>query len=141
MKELITVALEARKHSYSPYSHHSVGAALLYSDGTVYTGCNIENAAYSPSICAERVAFVKAISSQAGGHPVAIAIVGGTRDATSLPYCTPCGVCRQVMREFCRDDFKVITSRIDSNGTILEMRQQTLSELLPDSFGPDNLSR
>ena len=131
--ELITAALEARKHSYSPYSHFRVGAALLCSDGRVFKGCNIENAAFSPSMCAERVAFAKAISEDSKDF-CAIAITGGSADKESTDFCTPCGVCRQVMREFCEPDFKIICAKTDEEGNILEQKVFTLAELLPESF-------
>ena len=99
-EELIKSALAARRLSYSPYSGFQVGAALLTKDGKIYTGCNIENAAYSPSNCAERTAFFKAVSEGARDFS-AIAIVGGNREHVAKDFCSPCGVCRQVMAEFC----------------------------------------
>ncbi|MDD6207796.1 MAG: cytidine deaminase [Clostridiales bacterium] len=132
--ELVEQAAEARKQSYSPYSHFMVGAALLAADGTVYTGCNIENAAYTPTNCAERTAFFKAVSE--GRHSFrAIAIVGGPKDG-ELQYCTPCGVCRQVMMEFCTPDFEIYLGK---NGE--DYIRYTLKELLPEGFGPANLER
>ena len=99
-RELIKAALEARDFSYSPYSGFSVGAALLCSDGKVYTGCNIESSVFTPTTCAERTAFFKAISE--GRYDfVRIAVVGGKAGQPASPSCTPCGVCRQVMKEFC----------------------------------------
>lgn len=118
-------ACEARKLSYSPYSGFSVGAALLCSDGMVYTGCNIENSAFSPSCCAERVAFYKAVS-EGKNNFTAIAVAGGK--GGELERCTPCGVCRQVMSEFCEDDFKIITK--GEHGT----EPINLENLLPQSF-------
>ena len=103
-QELIKQAIEARKQSYCPYSGFAVGAALLCGDGTVYTGCNIENASYSPTNCAERTAFFKAVS-EGKREFVAIAIVGGSEE---LQKCYPCGVCRQVMSEFCDELFEVV---------------------------------
>lgn len=130
--ELIARAKEARKRAYAPYSGFSVGAALLTATGAVYTGCNIENAALTPGNCAERTAFFKAVS-EGERQFAAIAIVGGKeREATA--YCPPCGVCRQVMREFCGPDFVVYLGRED--GTYQEW---TLAELLPQGFGPDCL--
>lgn len=132
---LVAMAFEARGHAYTPYSHWAVGAALLCSDGTVYGGCNIENAAYTPSNCAERTAFFKAIYD---GHRdfEAIAVVGGPEGQPTPDYCAPCGVCRQVMREFCSlDDFRIILGRSDG-----ETRVYTLRQLLPESFGPENLA-
>ena len=126
-------ALEMRTYSYVPYSHFRVGAALLCEDGTVYGGCNIENAAYTPTNCAERTAFFKAVSEGKRSFR-AIAIAGGPEGAEKLDYCPPCGVCRQVMREFCGVDFEVLLAISPT-----EWRTYTLQELLPESFGPDNL--
>lgn len=126
---LVKKATEARERSYSPYSGFAVGAALLCSDGTVYTGANIENASYTPTICAERVAFFQAVHE---GHLdfTAIAIVGGSKGSPIESFCTPCGVCRQVMSEFCSPDFKVIlvTSK---DGDYVE---ETLGNLMPYMF-------
>lgn len=126
-------ALEMRAYSYVPYSHFHVGAALLCEDGTVYGGCNIENAAYTPTNCAERTAFYKAVSEGKRSF-LAIAIAGGPEGAEKLDYCPPCGVCRQVMREFCGADFEILLAISPT-----EWRTYTLQELLPESFGPDNL--
>ncbi len=126
-KELIEQALLACKNSYSPYSRFAVGAALLTADGKVYMGCNIENATFTPTICAERVAIFKAVSLGDIDFK-AIAIVGG-KDGDCTDFCPPCGVCRQVMREFCRDDFIVILG--DKN---LGYKEYKLSEILPLSF-------
>jgi cytidine deaminase len=130
---LIRTALDMRKMSYTPYSHFNVGAALLSSDGRVYTGCNIENAAFTPTNCAERTAFFKAVSEGVKDFK-AIAIAGGPADATELTYCSPCGVCRQVMSEFCHDDFKVIMAKSET-----EYKVFTLTEILPERFGPSDL--
>lgn len=132
-QDLILQALEARRFAYAPYSHFTVGAALLCDDGRIFKGCNIENAAFSPSICAERTAFAKAVSE---GHSdfTAIAIVGAPSDSKGTDFCTPCGVCRQVMREFCQQDFRIICAKTDETGNILEQKVFTLSELLPESF-------
>ncbi len=126
---LIERAKQAMTHSYSPYSGYKVGAALLCADGTVYEGCNIENASFSPTICAERTAFFKALYD---GHRdfTAIAICGG-KDGVITGSFPPCGVCRQVMREFCDDDFTVILIGKDGYET------RTLGQLLPDSFRAD----
>lgn len=132
ISELITKALEAREFSYSPYSNFKVGAALETCEGVIYTGCNIENASYTPTICAERTAFSKAVS-EGGVSFRRIAIVGGKGD-DKLDYCAPCGVCRQVMREFCDEEFQIILARSND-----EYKIYTLKELLPESFGPDNL--
>ena len=136
IKSLIEAALSARQASYSPYSNYQVGAALLTESGTIYTGCNIENAAYSPTNCAERTAFFKAVSEGERNFR-AIAIVGGAKAKDIDNYAYPCGVCRQVMVEFCdADKFWVIAAR-----SITEYIVKTLSELLPDSFGSTNLER
>lgn len=127
--KLIKKALEAREYSYSPYSRFKVGAALLCQDGAVYTGCNIENRAYGPTNCAERTAFFKAVS-EGKREFSAIAIVGGDDGADKLPWCYPCGVCRQVMAEFCGgEEFKIICARSAD-----EYRIFTLNELLPEMF-------
>lgn len=122
MKELLELARQARENAYAPYSNFAVGAALLCKNGKVYTGCNVENAAYSPTLCAERVAFGKAVSKGERDF-VAIAVVGGKRGEKTAP-CTPCGVCRQVMAEFCKPDFVICT----------EGEEYTLEDLLPDGF-------
>ncbi len=123
MKELIIKALEAKNFSYSPYSKFSVGAALQTADGKVFTGCNIENSAFSPTVCAERTAFVKALSEGERSFK-AIAIV-----SSSDKIITPCGVCRQFIREFCSEDFKIICALDTENYKIF-----SLEELLPHSF-------
>ncbi len=129
ISELIKLALDARKMSYSPYSGFSVGAALLCADGSVYTGCNIENSAFSPTNCAERTAFFKAVSEGKRGF-LKIAVVGGSSSqVTPDNYCTPCGVCRQVMKEFCSDNFEIIVAKTPDDFKIL-----TLAEILPLSF-------
>ena len=131
-EKLMSLAQEAMGHSYSPYSGFKVGAALLCADGTVYQGCNIENASYTPTICAERTAFFKAVYD---GHRdfTAIAVCGG-KDGQATGSFPPCGVCRQVMREFCEDDFKVYL--MDGQGGIQTF---TLSQLLPQSFSAKEL--
>lgn len=132
-RELIATAEQARKNAYVPYSHFAVGAALLCADGTVVTGCNVENASYPLGNCAERTAIFAAVA--AGKREFqALAIVGGKENAPADTFCPPCGACRQVMREFCAPDFPVYLK----NGS--EIVKRTLSELLPDSFGPDNLA-
>ncbi len=133
VKELIRQAMEMRKMSYTPYSKFNVGAALLAENGTVYTGCNIENAGFTSTNCAERTAFFKAVSEGVKDFR-AIAIVGGPKDAEELDYCPPCGVCRQVMSEFCKDDFQIIIARSET-----EYKIMTLPELLPERFGPKDL--
>ena len=133
IKELITYALNMRAFSYTPYSKFKVGAALLSSEGKIYTGCNIENASYTPTVCAERTAFFKAVSEGVREFK-AIAIVGGHADDKELDYCFPCGVCRQVMSEFCRDSFLVIIAK-----SVDEYRTFSLPDILPERFGPKDL--
>ncbi len=135
IKILIDKALEMRHFSYTPYSHFNVGAALLASNGNIYTGCNIENASFTPTNCAERTAFFKAVSEGVKEFK-AIAIVGGPSDCDNehLEYCSPCGVCRQVMSEFCRDEFLVILAK-----SAEEYKIYTLPEILPQRFGPKDL--
>jgi cytidine deaminase len=124
-KNLFNQAIEAREKSYSPYSHYKVGAALLTKSGKIYTGCNIENAAYTPSICAERTAIFKAVS-EGETEFVAMAVV-------TINGGAPCGVCRQVIREFA-PTLTIIYGSIDGAYHIV-----TLPDLLPQSFGPENL--
>ena len=126
-EKLIRLAEEAMTRAYAPYSRYCVGAALLAADGSVFLGCNIENAAFSPTICAERTAFVKAVSEGVRDFS-AIAIVGGKggRIAGLFP---PCGVCRQVMREFCGDGFLIYLGGPDG-----KYETRTMSDILPDSF-------
>ena len=126
--KLIRCALQAREFSYSPYSHFRVGAALLCKDGTVYDGCNIENRAYGPTNCAERTAFFKAVS-EGRREFEAIAIVGGA-EGEEPDWCYPCGVCRQVMAEFCdADDFRIVCAKSER-----EYKVYTLRVLLPEMF-------
>lgn len=129
--ELMQAAVKARKQAYAPYSGFFVGAALLTKDGKVYTGCNIENASYTPTNCAERTAFFKAVSEGERAFE-AIAVVGGKGEEPS-ELCAPCGVCRQVMTEFCNKDFRVLL------GTPEKFKAYTLEELFPLSFGKDDL--
>ena len=131
--QLIQEAIAAMQYSYSPYSHFCVGAALLTKSGKIYRGCNIENAAYTPTNCAERTAFFKAVSEGELEFD-AICIVGG-KDGKPEEYAPPCGVCRQVMMEFCDPEtFKIILATDEIHYTEL-----TLKELLPLGFGPGNL--
>lgn len=131
--ELIDTAHRMQEFSYVPYVEFSVGAALLSESGKIYGGCNIQNAALSPNICAERTAFFKAVSEGEQNFK-AIAIVGG-KNREIGDFCYPCGVCRQVMAEFCDPkSFLIITA--DSRG---ERMIKTLEELLPESFGPHSL--
>ena len=134
IKKLIEAALHARQNSYSPYSNYQVGAALLTEDGDIYTGCNIENAAYSPTNCAERTAFYKAVS-EGKRQFSAISIVGGVKGKEIAEYAYPCGVCRQVMMEFCNPQtFQIIVAK-----SMNEYQVRTLEELLPNGFGASNL--
>jgi len=123
---LIQKALEAKEKAYVPYSNFHVGAALLADNGDIYTGCNIESASYTPTICAERTAISKAVSEGETKFK-AIAVVGDSE------YTYPCGVCRQVIREFGKD-MKIIIAKSED-----EYREYTLEELLPHSFGPEDL--
>lgn len=133
-QELIRLAIEAREKSYSPYSGFQVGAALLTGDEDVYTGCNIENASYTPTICAERTAIFKAVSNGVNDYKK-IAIVGSPKGEL-VQYAFPCGVCRQVMMEFVNpDEFEVLVAKSET-----EYKKYKLSELLPEGFGPENLS-
>ena len=132
-KELVRQAFLAQQQAYAPYSEFLVGVALLTEDGKIYQGCNIENAAYSPGNCAERTAFFKAVSEGRRDF-TAIAIVGNKRGEAG-DYCPPCGVCRQVMREFCApDDFKIYLAKSPE-----DYREFTLEQILPMGFGPENL--
>ena len=134
VNEMIRCAIEARKKAYAPYSGYQVGAAVLTNELRIYTGCNIENASYTPSICAERTAISKAVS-EGWRRLKAIAIVGSPIGDTISQYAFPCGVCRQVMREFTDpEEFVVITARSEQ-----DYKLYRLYELLPESFGPDNL--
>ncbi|MCR4955291.1 MAG: cytidine deaminase [Lachnospiraceae bacterium] len=135
-KKLIKEAIKAREMSYSPYSKYMVGAALLGKDGNIYTGCNIENAAYTPTNCAERTAIFKAVSCGVKEFE-AIAIVGYAKGGVPHigQYAAPCGVCRQVLMEFVNPkEFSVIMANSEEDYQI-----QTLLQLLPMGFGPDNL--
>lgn len=130
---LIEAAIAAREHSYAPYSQFQTGAALLTKSGRIYTGCNIENAAYSPTNCAERTAFFKAVS-EGEREFQGIAVVGGKKEGIK-DFCMPCGLCRQVMAEFCNpEEFWISTI----NGR-KELQTYLLKELLPEAFGPKNL--
>ncbi len=130
-RALLEQAIAAREMAYAPYSGFRVGAALLGKSGKVYTGCNVENASYSPTNCAERTAFFKAVS-EGEREFVSIAIVGGMSEAIN-DLCAPCGVCRQVMAEFCNKEFRVIMGNLDN------IQTRTLEELLPLSFGKNDL--
>ena len=128
-KELIRLAHQARERAYAPYSNFWVGAALETQDGKVYLGCNIENASYGASNCAERTAFFKAVS-EGERHFAKIAIVGGARGDEACSTCAPCGICRQVMSEFC--DGKTFIILLEGEGG--EIKRFTLDELLPFAF-------
>ena len=130
-KSLMHKAQEARNNSYSPYSHFRVGAALLGKSGKIYLGCNVENAAFSATNCAERTAFFKAVSDGERDF-VALAIIGG-REGETAEICSPCGVCRQVIAEFCSDDFKIVLGNED------KFEVYTLGQLLPLSFTDKDL--
>lgn len=133
--ELVAKAIEAREAAYAPYSGFMVGAALLTEEGKVYTGCNIENAAYTPCCCAERTAFFKAVS-EGKRHFQAIAIAGGPKEKGVADFTAPCGVCRQVMAEFCDPQkFRVILCNAAQ-----ETKEFTLSGLFPMGFGPGDLT-
>lgn len=134
-KQLIHLAFEARMQSYSQYSEYAVGAALLCADQSIYTGCNIENASYGATMCAERTAVFKAVSE---GHTsfLAIAIVGGKKNQAVTDYAFPCGICRQVLREFSNpDEMKVVVAT-----GVNDYKEWTLAQLLPESFGPESLN-
>ncbi len=131
-KDLCRLAVKARENAYTPYSGYRVGAALLTKTGKVYLGCNIENASYTPTVCAERTAFFKAVS-EGEREFTAIAVAGGNGDKIDGAF-PPCGVCRQVMAEFCGDDFRILTVTGDE-----AYDEYTLKELLPLSFSPKNL--
>lgn len=134
VEDLIDLAIRQLDFSYTPYSHFKVGAALLAKDGTVYTGCNIENAAFSPTNCAERTAFFKAVSEGVKEFD-AICVVGG-KEGILTEYASPCGVCRQVMMEFCDPDtFQIILAKSKE-----EYKIYTLKEILPLGFGQANLA-
>ena len=133
IQELIDTAIAQLSYSYTPYSHFKVGAALLGKNGQIYTGCNIENAAYTPTNCAERTAFFKAVS-EGEREFEAICIVGGP-EGKLTDYAPPCGVCRQVMMEFCSPkEFQIILAKGKEDYKIYR-----LEELLPRGFGPENL--
>ena len=133
-KNLVKEALAAREMAYIPYSGFAVGAALVTKEGKIYRGCNIENAAFSPTNCAERTAFFKAVSEGERDFSK-IADVGG-KDLHFKDYFAPCGVCRQVMREFCEDDFIILLGKDGE-----DFMSVTLSELLPLSFSKSNIDK
>lgn len=132
-KKLIRAALTARDNSYAPYSGYAVGAAVLTADGAVWQGCNIENASYGATNCAERTAFFKAVSEGKRDF-VAMAIAGGKTGEMPVDYAYPCGICRQVMQEFCNKDFLIIVAISET-----EYREFTLQNMLPCGFGGENI--
>ncbi len=133
IRNLVKAAIDARHNAYVPYSHYQVGAALLAKDGTIYQGCNVENASYGATNCAERTAFFKAVSE--GAHEfVAIAIAGGLKGKSITDFAYPCGICRQVMQEFCGPDFQIIVAKSEADYQVM-----TLAELLPHGFGGDSI--
>ena len=131
--DLVRTALEARGRAYTPYSHYTVGAALLTAEGDIYQGGNIENASYGATNCAERTAIFKAVS-EGRRRFRAIAIAGGMEGQEPVDYAYPCGICRQVMKEFAGEDFRIIVAK-----SAADYKVYTLEELLPCSFGPENL--
>ncbi len=133
INNLITKALEARKNAYAPYSHYQVGAALLTADNKIYQGCNIENASYGATNCAERTAFFKAVS-EGKRKFLAVAIAGGMEGEEPVDYAYPCGICRQVMREFAEDELRIFVAK-----SVQDYREYTLAELLPAGFGGDSI--
>ncbi len=132
-KELIKWAFVAAKYAYSPYSHFHVGAALMTKENGLYLGCNIENSSYGATNCAERTAIFKAVSDGITSF-TAIAIVGYLEGNDPADYAYPCGICRQVMFEFCDKDFKIIVARSED-----DYKVYTLDQLLPESFGAENI--
>jgi len=134
VQQLAQAAVDAKAMSYSPYSKFQVGAALLSKSGKIYTGCNIESASYSPTNCAERTALFKAVS-EGEREFLAIAIAGSPKDQAP-DYCYPCGVCRQMLKEFVQDDFVVIIAK-----TATDYRVHDFGELFPYGFGPEDLMR
>ena len=132
-QKLIREAIRVLPKSYVPYSHFHVAAALLCKDQSIYTGINIENAAYTPTVCAERSAYFRAVNE--GKREFEAIVICGCKDGILTDYCAPCGVCRQVMREFCDPKtFKIILAKSED-----EYKEFTLEELLPLGFGPENL--
>jgi cytidine deaminase len=131
-EKLAQAAVDAKATSYAPYSNFNVGAALLTKSGKVYTGCNIESASYSPTNCAERTALFKAVSE--GERAFAAIAIAGSPAGKAPDYCYPCGVCRQMLKEFVLDDLVVIIAK-----TAEDFRVHTFGELFPHGFGPEDL--
>lgn len=127
-RSLALAALRARANAYAPYSHWTVGAALLTAEGDVIPGCNVENAAYGPTNCAERTALFAAVA-QGKRRFAALAVAGGPQGETPAAFCPPCGVCRQALAEFCGQEFPVLFVKGEG-----EVQRHTLGELLPFSF-------
>ena len=135
IQELISAAMAQLERAYAPYSHFKVGAALLTEEGRIYTGCNIENAAYTPTNCGERTAFFKAVSE--GERSFRAICIVGAMDGVPTDYTAPCGVCRQVMMEFCSpEEFEIILAR-----GVEDYQVYKLKDLLPCGFGPGNLEK
>ena len=134
IRKLCRMAVEMRARSYVPYSHFSVGAALLSESGRIFTGCNVENASYPLCTCAERTAIAKAVSEGERAF-AAIAICGGPEDGEPQ-YCPPCGVCRQMMGEFCGGDFAIFLAKSET-----DYEEYMLDELMPKRFTPANLRK
>lgn len=133
IRKLIKTAVRQLSYSYAPYSHFKVGAALLAENGTIYTGCNIENAAYTPTNCAERTAFFKAVSE--GVRTFKAMCIAGGMNGELTDYTAPCGVCRQVMMEFCSpEEFEIILAKGED-----DYKMYKLKDLMPLGFGPGNL--
>ncbi len=130
-RELMQAAEQARECAYSPYSDFKVGAALLTKGGKLYVGCNIENASFTPTVCAERVAFFEAIKY--GEREFAAIAIVGSKAGEKPTFCAPCGVCRQVMAEFCHKDFRILL------GTKEDFKVYSFEELFPLSFSPEDL--
>ncbi len=130
---LVKAAIDVRNRAYVPYSHYQVGAALLAKDGRIYQGCNVENASYGATSCAERTAFFKAVSEGVREFK-AIAIAGGLHRKEITDFAYPCGICRQVMQEFCKPDFQIIVAKSESDYQVM-----TLAELLPHGFGGESI--
>lgn len=128
LKKLCKIALDMRSMAYTPYSHFTVGAGLITKDGKIYTGCNIESSTFTPTNCAERTAIFKAVS-EGDKDFTAICVAGGNEGEDPVDFCPPCGVCRQVMSEFCEADFEVILVKSPD-----EYRVYTLDEILPLQF-------
>lgn len=133
IKKLINEAIIARESAYAPYSHFKVGSALLTKDGEIYKGCNIENIGFSATNCAERTAFFKAVS-EGESEFLAIAVIGGVEEKEISTYAMPCGVCRQVMLEFCDPDtFRVIVAKSKD-----DYKEFLLKDIIPEYFAPSN---